>query len=242
VGGEHNVGLTHNGFYIIFFITIPSSRLVQNREQEDERYERCVEQRVERHRVVKQFPRNKDDFDLLYAEVGRWKKAELKRITANYEGPARIAEVNILLDKEIQLLNGVERQRNLVFKAMEDFRNDQLLKEMGKPIEWIGYKDTKIHMDLLSTQRVRFLTEIYKDLRKPRSKEERLEFIRQVMVVLTEETCFPNFPELFDLFEREKNLLLYAKSFDVEILRKRQTHLFFELIKFQKGEPKQSEY
>ncbi|XP_037729573.1 IQ and ubiquitin-like domain-containing protein [Drosophila subpulchrella] len=214
-------------------------RLVQNREQEDERYEKCVEQRVERHRVVKQFPRNKDDFDLLYAEVGRWKKAELKRITANYEGPARIAEVNILLDKEIQLLNGVERQRNLVFKAMEDFRNDQLLKEMGKPIEWIGYKDSKIHMDLLSTQRVRFLTEIYKDLRKPRSKEERLDFIRQVMVVLTEETCFPSFPELFDLFEREKNLLLYAKSFDVEILRKRQTHLFFELIKFQKGEPKQ---
>jgi len=47
---------------------------VQNREQEDERYEKCVEQRVERHRVVKQFPRNKDDFDLLYAEVGRWKK------------------------------------------------------------------------------------------------------------------------------------------------------------------------
>ncbi|EDW43177.1 IQ and ubiquitin-like domain-containing protein [Drosophila sechellia] len=214
-------------------------RLVQNREHEDERYEKCVEQRMERHRVIKQFPRNKDDFDLLYAEVARWKKAELKRITANYEGPARIAEVNILLDKEIQLLNGVERQRNLVYKAMEDFRKDQLLKEMGKPIEWVGYKDSKIHMDLLSTQRVRFLTEIYKDLRKPRSKEDRLDFIRQVMEVLTEETCFPNFPELFDLFDREKNLLLYAKSFDVEILRKRQTMLFFDLIKFQKGEPKQ---
>jgi len=199
-----------------------------------------VEQRMERHRVIKQFPRNKDDFDLLYAEVARWKKAELKRITANYEGPARIAEVNILLDKEIQLLNGVERQRNLVYKAMEDFRKDQLLKEMGKPIEWVGYKDSKIHMDLLSTQRVRFLTEIYKDLRKPRSKEDRLDFIRQVMAVLTEETCFPHFPELFDLFDREKNLLLYAKSFDVEILRKRQTMLFFDLIKFQKGEPKQS--
>nr|NP_651037.1 uncharacterized protein Dmel_CG13855 [Drosophila melanogaster]AAF55988.1 uncharacterized protein Dmel_CG13855 [Drosophila melanogaster] len=214
-------------------------RLVQNREHEDERYEKCVEQRMERHRVIKQFPRNKDDFDLLYAEVARWKKAELKRITANYEGPARIAEVNILLDKEIQLLNGVERQRNLVYKAMEDFRKDQLLKEMGKPIEWVGYKDSKIHMDLLSTQRVRFLTEIYKDLRKPRSKEDRLDFIRQVMAVLTEETCFPHFPELFDLFDREKNLLLYAKSFDVEILRKRQTMLFFDLIKFQKGEPKQ---
>ncbi|KAH8318918.1 hypothetical protein KR074_011961 [Drosophila pseudoananassae] len=212
--------------------------LVDNREQEDKRYEKCVEERVERNAVLKQFPKTKDDFDLLFAEVGRWKKAELKRITANYEGPARIAEVNILLDKEIQLLNGVERQRDLVFKAMEDFRNEQLLKEMGKPIEWIGYKDCKIHMDLLSTQRVRFLTEIYKDLKKPRKKHERLELLRQVMTVIADEACYPNFPELFDLFDREKNLLLYTTSSDVEILRKRQAILFFDLIKFTKGPPK----
>lgn len=215
--------------------------LVSNREDEDKRYEKCVEERVERNKVLKQFPKTKDDFDLLFAEVSRWKKAELKRITANYEGPARIAEVNILLDKEIQLLNGVERQRNLVFKAMEDFRLEQLLKEMGKPIEWIGYKDCKIHMDLLSTQRVRFLTEIYKDLKKPSKKPERLELLRQVMTVIAEEPCYPNFPELFDLFDREKNLLLYTSSSDVEILRKRQAILFFDLIKFTKGPPKNRE-
>ncbi|KAH8278587.1 hypothetical protein KR018_005706 [Drosophila ironensis] len=214
-------------------------RLVANREDEDKRYEKCVEKRVERHRALKQFPRSKDDFDLLFAEVGRWKKAELKRITKNYEGPARIAEITILLDKEIQLLNGVERQRTLVFKSMEDFRHEQLLKEMGKPIEWIGYKDCKVHMDLLSTQRVRFLTEIYKDLKKPRNKESRLELLRHVMMVISEEPCFPKYPELFELFDREKNLMIYAKSSDVEILRKRQNILFFELIKFVKGEPKQ---
>ncbi|BFF90480.1 IQ and ubiquitin-like domain-containing protein [Drosophila madeirensis] len=211
-------------------------RLVRNREAEEDRYEKCVEQRVDRQLAIKQFPRSKDDFDLLYAEICLWKRAELKRIAANYEGPARISEVNILLDKEIQLLNGVERQRRLVCKAMEDFRKDQLLKKMGKPIEWIGYKDCKIHMDLLSTQRVRFLTEVYKDLRVPVSRDVRLTLIRRVMEILMEETCFPDFPELFDLFEREKNLLLYATSSDVQILRKRQNILFFELIKFQKSE------
>ncbi|XP_068157239.1 IQ motif and ubiquitin-like domain-containing protein [Drosophila tropicalis] len=209
-------------------------RLVSNREDEQKRYEQCVEQRVERHQAIKQFPRTKDDFDLLYAEVGRWKRAELKRIVSQYEGPARIAEVNILLDKEIQMLNGVDRQRRLVYLAMEDFRKDQLLKKMGKPIEWIGYKDCKIHLDLLSTQRVRFLTEVYKDLRKPLKKDDRLQLLRRVLELLMEETCFPKFPELFDLFDREKNLLLYAKSSDVEILRKRQNILFFDLIKFQK--------
>ncbi|TDG52438.1 hypothetical protein AWZ03_001268 [Drosophila navojoa] len=210
-------------------------RLVKNRLDEDERYEKCVEQRVERNKKIKQFPRTNDDFDLLFAEISRWKRAELKRIAANYEGPARISEVNILLDKEISLLNGVERQRRLVHMAMEDFRNDQLLKKMGKPIEWIGYNDTKIHMDLLRTQRVRFLTEIYKDLRKTDDKEKRLELLGRVMQLVAEESCFPNFAELFDLFDRERNLLLYTKSCDVEILRKRQNILFFELIKFQKN-------
>ncbi|EDV91560.1 GH13365 [Drosophila grimshawi] len=56
------------------------------------------------------------------------------------------------------------------------------------------------------------------------------------MELLMDETSFPNFPELFDLFDREKNLLIYTKSCDVEILRKRQNILFFELIKFQKRE------
>ncbi|XP_030573811.1 IQ and ubiquitin-like domain-containing protein [Drosophila novamexicana] len=209
-------------------------RLVKNRVDEDKQYEECVEQRVERNELIKQFPRTTDDFDLLFAEISRWKRAELKRIAANYEGPARISEVNILLDKEIRLLNGVERQRRLVYLAMEDFRNDQLLKKMGKPVEWIGYKDTKIHLDLLRTQRVRFLTEIYKDLRNTEDKEKRLELLGRVMELLMEETCYPNFPELFDLFDREKNLLIYTKSCDVEILRKRQNILFFELIKFQK--------
>ncbi|XP_034116733.1 IQ and ubiquitin-like domain-containing protein [Drosophila albomicans] len=208
--------------------------LVKNREEEEQQYEQCVEKRVERTEQIKQFPRTNDDFDMLFAEISRWKRAELKRITAHFEGPARISEVNILLDREIQLLNGVERQRRLVSMAMEDFRKDQLLKELGKPIEWIGYKDCKIHLDLLRTQRVRFLTEVYKDLRQTVEKDKRLELLSRVMELLLDEACFPNFPELFDLFDREKNLLIYAKSCDVEILRKRQNILFFELIKFQK--------
>lgn len=63
----------------------------------------------------------------------------MKRIAQMYEGAARVAEVNILLDKEIQLLNGIERQRQLVYEAMKDFRQEQLLKQMGEPIKWVGY-------------------------------------------------------------------------------------------------------
>lgn len=95
--------------------------------------------RIEREQRAKQFPRTKDDFELLYSEVQKWKMAEMKRIAKMYEGAARIAEINILLDKEITLLSGIDRQRHLVFEAMKDYREEQLLKKMGEPIKWVGY-------------------------------------------------------------------------------------------------------
>uniref|UniRef100_A0A1I8QF59 IQ motif and ubiquitin-like domain-containing protein n=1 Tax=Stomoxys calcitrans TaxID=35570 RepID=A0A1I8QF59_STOCA len=213
-------------------------RLVANRLAEEETFQEVQERRIKREERAKQFPRTQDDFDLLHGEVQKWKLAELKRIASMYEGPARVAEVNILLDKEIQLLNGIERQRQVVFEAMKDFRQQQMLKKMGEPIQWIGYGDTVVTVDLLRTQRVRFLTEIYNDLQKPLKKAQRLELITKVRQILVNEQDFPDFGELFDLFDRERNLLVYTKHCDVEILRKRQNVLFVELIKFDR-EPKQ---
>lgn len=110
-----------------------------NRLAEEEAFQEVQERRIKREQRAKQFPRTQDDFDLLYGEVQKWKMAELKRIASMYEGAARVAEVNILLDKEIQLLNGIERQRQIVFEAMRDFRQEQMLKKMGDPIKWVGY-------------------------------------------------------------------------------------------------------
>lgn len=116
------------------------SRLVANRKAEEARLEAEAEKRIKRIELAKQFPQTKDDFEMLYGEVQKWKIAELKRIARLYEGPARIAEVNVLLDKEIQLRNGIEKQRVIVRKAMEDFRNEKMLTKLGEPITWVGYK------------------------------------------------------------------------------------------------------
>lgn len=95
--------------------------------------------RISREQRAKQFPRTKNDFDMLLGEVQKWKIAEMKRINNMYEGAPRIAEINILLNKEIEMLNNIECQRNLVYKSMEDSRQRQLLRKMGEPIKWIGY-------------------------------------------------------------------------------------------------------
>ncbi|KAL9900203.1 IQ motif and ubiquitin-like domain-containing protein isoform 1-T1 [Glossina fuscipes fuscipes] len=239
-------------------------RLVANRISEEEAFKKEQENRISREQRAKQFPRTKNDFDMLLGEVQKWKTAEMKRINNMYEGAPRIAEINILLNKEIEMLNNLECQRNLAYKSMEDARQQQLFKKMGEPIKWIGYADTVIHLDLLRTQRVRFLNGIYNDLCQDLPKEERLQLIDKVRALLLNEQCFPEFPEvcitkcilfqfklmlffsnfikLFELLDRERNLLIYTACADVSILRKRQNILFIELIKFtEEPQPKRQD-
>lgn len=51
-------------------------------------------------------------------------------------------------------------------------------------------------MDLLRTQRVRFLNGIYNELCQNLPKEERLQLIDKVRALLLDEQCFPEFPEV----------------------------------------------
>lgn len=63
----------------------------------------------------------------------------MKLIREKYSGAPKIAEMNILLDKEIQLLNGVERQRRAIRREqLEEVVERQLVK-ISEPKRWVGY-------------------------------------------------------------------------------------------------------
>lgn len=68
-----------------------------------------------------------------------WKENELKQICEKYSGAPKIAEMNMLLDKEVQLLNGIERQRQILQEEAKKVRNEQILKKLGDPVKWVGY-------------------------------------------------------------------------------------------------------
>lgn len=57
-----------------------------------------------------------------------------------YSGAPRGAELYLLLEKEINLLNGIERQRAKVRKHLQEQQIEKALDEMGMPIKWIGYR------------------------------------------------------------------------------------------------------
>jgi IQ and ubiquitin-like domain-containing protein len=49
-----------------------------------------------------------------------------------------------VLDKEIQMLNGVEKQRQALRKEIQKLRTNKMLADMGRPIKWVGYKSKSV--------------------------------------------------------------------------------------------------
>lgn len=173
---------------------------------------------------------------------------QTKRIIEEFTGPSKIVEIQVLLEKEIQLLNGIEKRRMEIQKEMEEARQDRILKKQGETVKWIGYKsefsiifrkinlctfsDVLVEMDTLQTQRARKLTELFKKLRQPSDNiEERLKLLNEVSEALSEENS-ARIIELENLFQRERELMLCNVSDEsLEILRKRQLVVFMDVIK-----------
>jgi IQ and ubiquitin-like domain-containing protein len=94
--------------------------------------------------ILKAQPTTKQDFDVLHAQIQKWKLSEIKRIGQQYSGGPKIAELNAVLDKEIQMLNGVEKQRQALRKEMQKLRTNKMLVDMGRPVKWVGYKSKEV--------------------------------------------------------------------------------------------------
>ena len=64
----------------------------------------------------------------------------MKRITEDFTGPGRIVEMQALLEKEIQLLNGIEKRRCELQREMTSLKQDRMLHKCGETVKWVGYK------------------------------------------------------------------------------------------------------
>ncbi|XP_062538956.1 IQ and ubiquitin-like domain-containing protein isoform X2 [Armigeres subalbatus] len=179
--------------------------------------------------IVKTFPKTKQDFDALYAQVQMWKENELKQICEKYSGAPKIAEMNMLLDKEVQLLNGIDRQRQILQEEAKKARNEQILKKLGDPVKWVGYNSLTIQMDTLRNQRARYLTNYYRKLAdETQGTQERITLLNRLSDVIAKEV-HPAVNET--LFDRERQLLLCnVKEAGLDLLRKRQLPLLMDII------------
>ena len=183
-------------------------RRIQKEDEEQEFLRRADVERKKREIIGKVFPRTKDDFSMLYSMVERWKKGELKRIISMSCSSARIAEVSVLLDKEIEMLQTIERYRKIVKDDMKIRKTEQFLRDIGDPLTWNSeYKNLPVSMDTLETQQGRLYRELYKSIsNRHTSKEKHVKNLTNVRASLQDHNCEIS-NELVNLIDRACALL-----------------------------------
>lgn len=162
------------------------------KEQETEDFDAKEDiERKKRELIAKVFPRSRADFAMLYTMVERWKKAEIERISAISCGPAKIASFYMLLDKEIEMLRAIERQREIVKKDVKLQKEVDFLKTIGTPLFWHSkYKNIPISMDTLETQQGRVYHELFLLLcKKHQSVDAQLKALLELKIFFTGHDC-----------------------------------------------------
>jgi putative heme degradation protein len=94
--------------------------------------ERKCDEQLRKETVHKIFPRTRADYEMLYAMVENWRKAEIKRISSMKTDAAKKAEFCLLLKKEIESLNTIERYRL-------ELKKEKLAKKELSIIEKVKY-------------------------------------------------------------------------------------------------------
>lgn len=183
------------------------------KEQEEEEYKKRVDdERKKRELIGKIFPRTKGDFAMLYFMLDKWKNSELQRITSLACGPSKIAEMYLLLEKEIDMLQAIEAHKKQVRDDRKIQKIESFFKTIGNPIEWNSdYKNLAVTMDTLETQKGREYQDIYMAVANNNvDKEEHIQTLLNVKLMLRDHNCeIAN--ELIDLIDR--SCLLLTRGF-----------------------------
>ncbi|XP_041988820.1 IQ and ubiquitin-like domain-containing protein [Aricia agestis] len=201
--------------------------------REEERLEQeANERRLRKDLITKTFPRNREDFDQLYAMVDRWKHAEITRISQLHSKGPKIAEFSLLLDKEVELLRCIESYRIKVKEDSRKIKEKQFLEEISKPIAWYGRDGKVITMETIEIQKAREFKEFYNSyLRCDMRVNERIELLVEMKFSL-QEFNHDLTEEIIELLERECDLLIRGcNDHQLEFLRRRTAACIFQLIK-----------
>lgn len=107
-------------------------RLAQELEEQAQKED---DNRRRKDMVSKIFPVTLADFAMLFTMVDRWKKSEIARINSMYCGASKLAELYLLLEKEVEMLRGIENLRTKAAKDMEYKYIERFFRNIGKTFQ-----------------------------------------------------------------------------------------------------------
>ncbi|XP_059190427.1 IQ and ubiquitin-like domain-containing protein [Centropristis striata] len=206
-------------------------RLAWQEMQERRRREEKEEQlRDRRHRWMN--PQRREDFNLLYHALEKWRCEEEERINSSLRGAERKAALCSVLEQETQLIAAIGRHRiavqnNNYNKAVRSF-----LDKSAAPHQWRAADGGLIEMDSPHTIRARELRDLYNNVSLSSvSREHRLHILMTLKHTVKEHECQLT-RDIVDLVDREVDLMTRGvKAANLEGLRKRISTLFLQYIK-----------
>jgi len=165
-----------------------------------------------------------------------WRVTELEKIknNKNYTEEQRKRALKETLDKEIDLLQTIDRLKISASKDQKVQKIEKYLKAMSDPKQWVRNSDgrvTEVHTPF--TIRAKELMDLYKGLRmKGISTDERLDILLNTKWTVKEWDCNLT-REIVDLIDREANMLDRGRpEKSLEGLRQRLANLFLQFIEY----------
>jgi hypothetical protein len=190
-------------------------------------------------------PRTAADFEVLHKELEGWRLKETNRIhaDANLADEDRQAEIEVLLGKETQLLQTIDRLR---IAAAEENKRDSVsssIEQMAQPKLWALSDGEAITVHTPFTSRAREMKELYKGLEmRGITVDERLDVLLHVKWTVTEFDC-PLTRDIVQLIDREADMLNRGRSEkSLSGLRRRLTNLFLHFLMTPEFNPESSRF
>ncbi|XP_063245106.1 IQ and ubiquitin-like domain-containing protein [Bacillus rossius redtenbacheri] len=152
----------------------------KRRREELERRELQLKQR-ERELVLKRnviavtYPKNKQDFEMLYAILEKWRQDQVARAEQMATGAGRKAMLWFLLKKQLQLMSRIEQLWRQA--VAEEARKPRLLDATTEVRRWTGYKRLAVSMETLEVQQAWQLRELHRALGEDLASGERAELL-----------------------------------------------------------------
>jgi len=209
----------------------------RDRRIEWERQEEIRKRREKEARIRKEFerrmnPKTKEDFDLLYSALEKWRLEELSHIDAELEGAQRKAALCALLEQETQLIASIGQHKIQANKMNKEKAVQKFLDQAAAPKRWKAYDGRYTEMDTKYTIRAKEMRDIYNSINmKYLTQDERLDVLLTLKHTVKEHDCKLT-RDIIELIDREADLLMRGLSeTNLEGLRKRISTLFLQYCK-----------
>jgi len=203
-------------------------------EQNEEEKKRMRKEELMRKDIERRTnPKCKEDFDLVYAALEKWRREELANINMEMlDEPTRKAALCALLEQHSQLIASIGQHKNQADKLNKESAIQKLLNKAAAPHKWRAYDGKTTEMDTQNTIRAKEMRDLYNSIiLKYLSQDERLDVLLTLKHTVKEFDCNLT-RDIIELIDREADLIMRGVSDkNLEGLRKRIATLFLQFCK-----------